>query len=73
MTPSLKRRLLRPFIEISRATRKLHKELRTPEEIIDMRDKIHLDLMQAQKKGSLLLATELGYKESMLNWVLKNV
>jgi hypothetical protein len=73
INPKWKRKLLRPFIEIAKAQRKLRKELRTPEEIIDMRDKIHLDLMQAEKKGSTLLATELRFKEGILNWVLKNV
>lgn len=72
MKPSLKRKLLRPFIEIAKATRKLRHELRTPEEIIELRDKIHVELMAAQKKNMTLLSTELGYKEKILNWVLKD-
>ena len=71
MTPSLKRKLLRPFIEITKATRKLRKELRTPEEIVDMRDKIHVEFMVAQKKGNKMIADVLEIKEKVLNWVLK--
>ena len=72
MKPSLKRKLLRPFIEIAKAQRKLHKELRTPEEIIDMRDKIHVEFMTAQKKGNKMIADTLEIKEKVLNWVLKD-
>jgi hypothetical protein len=71
MNPSFKRKLLRPFIEIAKATRKLKKELKTPEEIIDMRDKIHIELMTAQKKGMKQVADILEIKEKILNWVLK--
>ena len=72
MNPSLKRKLLRPFIEIAKAQRKLRKELRTPEEIIDMRDKIHVEFMVAQKKGNKMIADTLEIKEKVLNWVLKD-
>ena len=72
MKPSLKRKLLRPFIEIAKAQRKLRKELRTPEEIIDMRDKIHVEFMTAQKKGNKMIADTLEIKEKVLNWVLKD-
>ena len=72
MNPALKRKLLRPFIEIAKAQRKLRKELRTPEEIIDMRDKIHIEFMAAQKKGMKLVADTLEIKEKVLNWVLKD-
>ena len=72
MKPELKRKLLRPFIEIAKAQRKLRKELRTPEEIIDMRDKVHIELMLAQKRGSTVLANDLSIKEKLLNWVLKD-
>ena len=72
MKPSLKRKLLRPFIEIAKAQRKLRKELRTPEEIIDMRDKIHVEFMVAQKKGMKVIADTLEIKEKVLNWVLKD-
>ena len=72
MKPELKRKLLRPFIEIAKAQRKLRTELRTPEEIIDMRDKVHVELMLAQKRGSTVLANDLSIKEKILNWVLKD-
>ena len=72
MKPELKRKLLRPFIEIAKAQRKLRTELRTPEEIIDMRDKVHVELMLAQKRGSTVLANDLSIKEKLLNWVLKD-
>jgi len=72
MKPSLKRKLLRPFIEIAKAQRKLRKELRTPEEIVDMRDKVHIEFMLAQKRGSTVLANDLSIKEKLLNWVLKD-
>ena len=72
MKPSLKRKLLRPFIEITRANRKLCHELRNPEEIIDLRDKIHVDFMEAQKKGNKMIADVLEIKEKVLNWVLKD-
>lgn len=72
MNPAIKRKLLRPFIEIAKATRKLKHELRTPEEIIELRDKIHVELMAAQKRNFTLLVTELTYKEKILNWVLKD-
>ena len=72
MKPSLKRKLLRPFIEIAKAQRKLRKELRTPEEIIDMRDKVHIEFMTAQKKGMKQIADTLEIKEKVLNWVLKD-
>ena len=72
MKPELKRKLLRPFIEIAKAQRKLRKELRTPEEIVDMRDKVHIEFMLAQKRGSTVLANDLSIKEKLLNWVLKD-
>ena len=73
MKPATKRRLLRPFIEITRMSRKLRHELRTPEEIIDTRDKIHTDLMVADKNRvrDNNKVNELKFKEEILNWVLK--
>lgn len=72
MKPEFKRKLLRPFIEITKATRKLRKELRTPEEIVDLRDKLHIEFMVAQKKGNKVIADTLEIKEKVLNWVLKD-
>ena len=74
MKPATKRKLLRPFIEFSRLKNKIYHELRSPEEIVNKRDEIHVALMVADKNrlkdNNKIL--ELKHKEEILNWVLKN-
>ena len=70
--PNLKRELLRPFIRIQRELKKLNHPIRMPEEIIEMRDKIHNDFIIAEKKNNNDKMIEFKAKKDILNWVLKN-
>jgi len=70
MKPSIRRNLLRPFIAIQRDIRRLKHPMRTPDEILDMRDDVHVNLMVAERAGNLV-SKELAIKEKVLNWVLK--
>ncbi len=69
---SLKRNLLRPFVKIQRELKRLGHPIRTPDEILDMRDDVHVLLMTAERANNPAMVKELGTKEKVLNWVLKH-
>jgi hypothetical protein len=67
----IKRNILRPFISIQRDIKKLKHPIRTPDEILDMRDDVHVNLMTAERSNNKSQVIELQTKEKALNWVLK--
>jgi hypothetical protein len=71
MKPALKRKLLRPLTWCRRTRNKIFHELRTPEEIIDLRNKLHDKLIMAERIGNEDNIIEYTIKKETLNWVLK--